>query len=69
MMDLTGRIAIVTGASRGIGRGIATRLAQRGAHVIAAARGENARPVVDEIVAAGGAAEAETLEVTEAGAA
>jgi 3-oxoacyl-[acyl-carrier protein] reductase len=69
MMDLSGRIAIVTGASRGIGRGIATMLAARGAHVIAAARGENARPVVDDIVGTGGRAEMASLEVTEAGAA
>jgi 3-oxoacyl-[acyl-carrier protein] reductase len=67
MMDLSGRIAIVTGASRGIGRGIATMLARQGAHVVAAARGENARPVVDEITAAGGHAEAAALDVTDAG--
>jgi 3-oxoacyl-[acyl-carrier protein] reductase len=67
MMDLSGRIAIVTGASRGIGRGIATMLARQGAHVVAAARGENARPVVDEISAAGGHAEAAALDVTDAG--
>jgi 3-oxoacyl-[acyl-carrier protein] reductase len=69
MIDLAGRIAIVTGASRGIGRGIALLLAARGAHVVAAARGENARAVVDEIAAAGGQAEAASLEMTEAGAA
>jgi 3-oxoacyl-[acyl-carrier protein] reductase len=67
MMDLSGRIAIVTGASRGIGRGIAVMLAARGAHVVAAARNENARPVVDEIAAAGGQAEAASLDVTAAG--
>jgi 3-oxoacyl-[acyl-carrier protein] reductase len=67
MIDLSGRIAIVTGASRGIGRGIALKLAARGAHVVAAARGENARPVVDEIAAAGGRADAATLDVTEPG--
>jgi 3-oxoacyl-[acyl-carrier protein] reductase len=69
MIDLSGRIAIVTGASRGIGGAIARQLARQGAHVVAAARGENARAVADEIVASGGSAEAVALEVTEAGSA
>ena len=68
MIDLSGRIAIVTGASRGIGRGIATRLAKQGAHVVAAARGENARPTADEIVASGGQAEHIPLEMTDSAA-
>jgi 3-oxoacyl-[acyl-carrier protein] reductase len=68
MMDLTGRIALVTGASRGIGKAIAGRLAARGAHVVAAARGENAKAVADEIVAGGGRSEFIALDVTEAGA-
>jgi len=66
MIDLSGRVALVTGASRGIGQAIATRLAQRGAVVLAAARGENARGTVEAIAAAGGTAEAVSLEVTDA---
>ena len=65
MIDLKGRIAIVTGASRGIGRGIATRLARQGAHVVAAARGENAKGTADDIVAGGGKAEHIPLEMTD----
>jgi len=62
---LTGRVAFVTGASRGIGRAIATRLASCGAVVVAAARGENAQGTVDAIRAAGGQAEAVALDVTD----
>ena len=65
MFDLTGKIAVITGASRGIGRAIATTLASRGATVIAAARGDNAAATVEEIRAAGKSAEAASLEVTD----
>jgi 3-oxoacyl-[acyl-carrier protein] reductase len=68
MLDLTDKIAIVTGASRGIGRAIAERLARQGAVVVCAARGENARAVADEITGAGGRATAAGLDVTDAAA-
>ena len=68
MIDLSGRIALVTGASRGIGRAIAIRLAGQGATVVAAARGENAAGTVHEITASGGKAESASLDVSDAAA-
>ena len=68
MLDLSGKVAIVTGASRGIGRAIATGLAARGAIVVAAARGANADDTVAAIRAAGGTAMPVSLDVTEPGA-
>jgi 3-oxoacyl-[acyl-carrier protein] reductase len=41
-LGLTGKVALVTGSSRGIGRGIATRLVEEGADVVFSARGEEA---------------------------
>jgi 3-oxoacyl-[acyl-carrier protein] reductase len=66
MLDLAGKIAIVTGASRGIGRAIAHTLAARGAVVVAAARGENAAATVAEIRDAGRQAEIGSVDVTDA---
>lgn len=53
---LTGKVAVVTGASRGIGREIAVTLASKGATVIVNYNGSGARAeeVVKEIEAAGG---------------
>ena len=68
MLDLSGKIAIVTGASRGIGRAIAETLASRGALVIAVARGDNAAATATAIQAAGGRCEPAAVDVTDAAA-
>ena len=66
MPSLTGRIALVTGASQGIGRGIALRLAREGAHVALAARNlDKLNEVAAEIAAAGGTAHAFTLDMAD----
>lgn len=59
LFDLTGKIALVSGASRGIGAAIAKLLARYGAHVIVSSRKQDeCAAVAAAIVAAGGKAEA-----------
>ena len=67
--DLTGRVALVTGASSGFGHRFARVLAASGAEVIVAARRASAlEGLVAEIAAAGGKARAAPLDVTDAAA-
>ena len=66
-MDFTGKIAVVTGSSRGIGRAIALRLAAGGAKVVVNYRGNEAAAaeVVDQIQASGGEALAVQADVSD----
>ncbi len=64
--DLTGKTALVTGASRGIGRAMALALAKAGAHVLALGRTSGAlEELDDEIKAAGGQASLIPMDLTE----
>ncbi len=64
MFDLTGKVAVVTGGSRGIGKAISLRMAQQGARVVVSSRKLDAcEEVVREIRAAGGEAVARTCHI------
>jgi 3-oxoacyl-[acyl-carrier protein] reductase len=67
-LDFSGRVAIVTGASRGIGKAVALALAGSGAAVVAIARGDQAQATADAITAAGGRAVGRPLDVNLTGA-
>jgi 3-oxoacyl-[acyl-carrier protein] reductase len=65
-MTLSGRIALVTGASQGIGRACALKLAAAGAAVAVAARNQDKlNELVQQIAATGGAAAAFAMDVAE----
>lgn len=65
-MQLANRVALVTGASRGIGRAVSLELARQGAHIIALARTQGAlEELDDEIRAVGSAATLVPLSLTD----
>jgi 3-oxoacyl-[acyl-carrier protein] reductase len=67
-LRLSGKTAVIAGASRGIGRATALALAAEGAHLVLAARGEEAlRKVATEAEAAGAEVLALPCDLTSAG--
>jgi NAD(P)-dependent dehydrogenase (short-subunit alcohol dehydrogenase family) len=64
--SLAGKVALVTGASRGLGRAIALHLAKQGAHIIATARTQGGlEELDDEIKAAGSSATLVPMNITD----
>jgi len=68
LFDLTGKVALVTGSSRGIGEAIVRRLAEHGAKVVVSSRSlESCEPVAADIRAKGGEAVAIACNINHAG--
>ncbi len=66
MTDLSGKLAVVTGATRGIGYSVARALAKAGAHVVLIGRTQSAlESLYDRITAAGGQATGVPLDLTD----
>ena len=65
MFDLTNKVAIITGASQGIGRGMAETFAKAGAHVACVSRNkDNLKSVADSLIKNGGVASFYTCDVS-----
>lgn len=65
LFDLSGKVAVITGSTKGIGRAIALRMAQHGAKVVISSRKQDAcEAVSEEIRAAGGEAMAQPCNIT-----
>lgn len=65
MFDLTNKVAIITGASQGIGKGMAETFSKAGAHVVCVSRNkDNLKSVADSLIENGGAASFYTCDVS-----